>query len=80
MFLLKNAQFSESYATFSIKPGEILSVGVLGLYTKENTVYKVEVRDFSAQDKAALAKEFPNQFPQAKTRLMNAKLRKPGQS
>lgn len=75
-----NRKYLQSYAKFRIGPGEIASFGVLGLHVRDNTIYRLEVRDFSSTDKAVLRRKYPNLYPKATLRLMNAKLRSPGSS
>jgi len=70
-----NTKYLQSYATFSVRPGEIASFGVLGLHVRDNTVYRLETRDFSAAEKARMRRKYPNLYPKAKLRLMQAKLR-----
>lgn len=77
---LSTVKHVQSYAKFNLRKGDIIRAGVLGLYTRKNKIYKVEVRDYSSTDKTKLSKEFPNLFPKSKKKLMHAKLRKPSDS
>lgn len=77
---LFNSPFYESYAKIKVLEGQVVSAGVVGFHMKFDSVYRVEVRDYSSSDKEALLKEYPNLFSKASVHLMDAKLRKPGQS
>lgn len=67
---LKSGKNFQSFAKFTIRPGEVLDIGVLILHVEANRVVKSEVKSLTSVQKGLLMKEYPNLYKKAQARLM----------